>query len=151
MRNVYLLVDVGDFVNDDISTTNPPYVQLLSTTDPASAHQAFVNARLGGKDTTGSQAALLPPGTQQQPPSSTSNSSPSSSKPFYKQTWFIIAAIAAGAVVVLSILFSFIRGCLSRRQSRVRNEAAFIPMMAGPGSYRPLPNRNSRIPGYPPL
>jgi hypothetical protein len=54
VRNVYLLIDYGDFVD---GTTNkaPPYAQLLSLTDPAAAHSDFVQARLDGVDTTGMQ------------------------------------------------------------------------------------------------
>lgn len=54
MRNVYLLVNYGDYV-DGAKTKASPYVQLLSTTNPASAHLDFINVRLGGIDTTGSQ------------------------------------------------------------------------------------------------
>lgn len=54
VRNVYLLINYGDFV-DGAQTKTSPYVQLLSTTDPASAHLDFINVRLGGTDTTGSQ------------------------------------------------------------------------------------------------
>ncbi|KAH8917056.1 hypothetical protein BT69DRAFT_1195296, partial [Atractiella rhizophila] len=61
LRNTYTLVDFGDFVEDTLdSNTGDPYVQLLSVTDPASAHRDFVTTRLGGKDITGdSQFALL--------------------------------------------------------------------------------------------
>ncbi|KAF8271974.1 aspartic peptidase domain-containing protein [Lactarius quietus] len=58
LRNVYLLINYGDYV-DGANTTASPYVQLLSTTDPASAHLEFVNVRLGGTDTTGGQ--VFPP------------------------------------------------------------------------------------------
>ncbi|KAH9989723.1 aspartic peptidase domain-containing protein [Russula compacta] len=54
LRNVYLLINYGNFV-DRTTTKAPPYVQLLSVTDPAAAHLDFVNARLGGVDTTGMQ------------------------------------------------------------------------------------------------
>lgn len=61
LRNTYTLMNFGNFVDGGLNST--PYVQLLSTTDPAQAHQDFVNARLGGVDTTGSsQYSLLPPG-----------------------------------------------------------------------------------------
>ena len=54
VRNVYLLINYGDFVD---GTTNkaPPYAQLLSLTDPAAAHSDFVEVRLDGVDTTGMQ------------------------------------------------------------------------------------------------
>ena len=54
VRNAYLLVNYGDFV-DGTTTKAQPYVQLLSVTDPAAAHQDFVQTRLGGVDTTGMQ------------------------------------------------------------------------------------------------
>ncbi|KAH9080403.1 aspartic peptidase domain-containing protein [Lactarius deliciosus] len=54
LRNAYLLINYGDYV-DGANTKAQPYVQLLSTTDPTSAHLDFVNVRLGGADTTGGQ------------------------------------------------------------------------------------------------
>jgi hypothetical protein len=48
VRNAYLLVNCGDFV-DGAAGKAPPYVQLLSVTDPSAAHLDFVNAR---SDTT---------------------------------------------------------------------------------------------------
>ncbi|KZT08350.1 acid protease [Laetiporus sulphureus 93-53] len=59
LRNAYLLVDFGDFVDGSSSQTAEPYIQLLSTTDPAQAHQDFVQERLGGVDNT-SSFHLLP-------------------------------------------------------------------------------------------
>ena len=47
MRNAYLLINYGNFV-DGTTTRAPPYVQLLSVTDPSAAHQDFINNRLGG-------------------------------------------------------------------------------------------------------
>ena len=55
VSNVYALLDYGDFTDDSASNTSSPYVQLLSTTDPAEAHADFVATRLNGTDTTGSQ------------------------------------------------------------------------------------------------
>ncbi|KAI0045590.1 acid protease, partial [Auriscalpium vulgare] len=49
LRNVYLLVNFGDFVDGSTSRADP-YVQLLSTTnDTAAAHSDFVNVRIKGK------------------------------------------------------------------------------------------------------
>lgn len=59
-RNTYTLLNFGNFV-EGTSNSSKPYVQLLSTTDPAQAHQDFVQSRLNGTDITGtSQYALLP-------------------------------------------------------------------------------------------
>lgn len=46
LRNAYLLINFGDFVDGSVNTTADPYVQLLSITDPASAHADFINVRL---------------------------------------------------------------------------------------------------------
>lgn len=54
MRNAYLLINYGDFV-DGTTTKAPPYVQLLSVTDPTAAHQDFINMRLGGATPTDGQ------------------------------------------------------------------------------------------------
>ena len=51
VRNVYLLVDYGDFVDGSVNTTADPYVQLLSITNPTAAHADFVNVRLNGNHT----------------------------------------------------------------------------------------------------
>ncbi|KAI0044156.1 acid protease [Auriscalpium vulgare] len=53
LRNVYLLINYGDFV-DGSTTRASPFVQLLSTTNDTS-HADFVGVRLHGIDTTGSQ------------------------------------------------------------------------------------------------
>lgn len=50
------MLNYGDFIDGSGSNTINPYVQILSTTDPASAHADFVATRLSGKDTTGTQS-----------------------------------------------------------------------------------------------
>jgi hypothetical protein len=49
VRNAYLLVYYGDFVDHSVFLPNR-YVQLLSVTDPAAAHADFVNVRLNGTE-----------------------------------------------------------------------------------------------------
>ncbi|KAK0504252.1 aspartic peptidase domain-containing protein [Armillaria luteobubalina] len=48
LRNVYAVFNYGDFVANGNDTTirGDPYVQLLSTTDPAEAHSDFVAVRM---------------------------------------------------------------------------------------------------------
>jgi len=62
LRNAYLLVDYGDFVNGTTTTTNP-FIQLLSTTnDSASAHEDFVKVRLNSTSQTyHNSTAAIPP------------------------------------------------------------------------------------------
>lgn len=62
LRNAYTLLDFGDWIDVSSKKQADPYIQLLSVTNPATAHSDFVKVRLGGVDTTGaSQYALLPP------------------------------------------------------------------------------------------
>lgn len=59
MRNVYAVLNYGDWADDD--TDSDPFLQLLSTTNVVAAHNDFVQVRMGGVDTTASsQWALLP-------------------------------------------------------------------------------------------
>jgi hypothetical protein len=69
LRNTYTLLDYGDFLTSSGSSTGPPFVQLLSLTNPTLAKAEFVAARLGGVDTTASpQKALLAPDAGQKSP-----------------------------------------------------------------------------------
>ena len=45
VRNVYMLVNYGDFVDGNTSNTAAPYLQFLPLTDPASAHADFLSVR----------------------------------------------------------------------------------------------------------
>jgi hypothetical protein len=48
------LLNYGDFIDGSTSNTSDPYVQMLSTTDPAQAHADFVATRSGLQNTTDS-------------------------------------------------------------------------------------------------
>jgi hypothetical protein len=52
---MYILLNHGDFIDGSTPNMANPYIQFISTTDPATALAEFVVARLGGKDTTGSR------------------------------------------------------------------------------------------------
>jgi len=52
LRNVYMLLNYGDFILGT-DKKRAPYVQLLSTTFPNKAHRDFVKVRLNGTDNTG--------------------------------------------------------------------------------------------------
>ncbi|KAI0051787.1 acid protease [Auriscalpium vulgare] len=60
LRNAYILINYGDFADGTTSKLDP-YIQLLPTTNISSAHIDFVNVRLNGIDTTGSQTLLPTP------------------------------------------------------------------------------------------
>ena len=97
VTNVYLLINYGDFVDATVSSTQNPYVQLLTMTDPATAHADFVAARLNGTDTSGNQHN---PGSGSG--SGSGNNDVNNTKGFYEKYKIpIIAAAAASAILVI--------------------------------------------------
>ncbi|KAF8476620.1 acid protease [Russula ochroleuca] len=93
LRNAYLLINYGDFV-DGTTTKAPPYVQLFSVTDPATAHQDFVQTRLGGVDTTGLQVLSEQPASSPDRVSSTHHED--------HRTRTIVISVVAGSLVLAS-------------------------------------------------
>ncbi|EIN07494.1 acid protease [Punctularia strigosozonata HHB-11173 SS5] len=111
LRNAYLLVNFGDFV-DDANTTADPFVQLLSVTnDTAEMHKDFVKVR-----------------------SSSSSSSSSSGKSWFDQhrKAIIIAIIVVAAVVAVFFLSR------SRRSRGLKTGTGAGLRPGGATSYIPL-------------
>lgn len=119
IRNVYALFNFGDFIAGSTSARGNPYLQFLSTTDSAKAHSDFVQVRLQGDDTTGTQTL------QAAVPSATSSSSP-----WRPPTTYLIIGIVAFSVALLVALVSIII-CQRRRRNNRRGRAAW-------GTYRPI-------------
>ncbi|KAJ7078651.1 aspartic peptidase domain-containing protein [Mycena epipterygia] len=86
LRNVYTLINFGDFVADSKNKADP-FIQFLSTTDPAEAHSDFVKVRLGGVDTTTNVFAN----------NNNNNSTTSKSRTIY----YIIAGCVLGALLLI--------------------------------------------------
>lgn len=154
------MINFGDFVDGSSSNVASPYIQLLSTTDAGTAHTDFVNTRLSGVDTTGSQSALVPESQAQHSPEPSSsddddndtgslrnavNTVEDKVKKVYKKWWFITAAAVIGAVLLGLIGWCLFAMCRTRRSS-IRTEGAFVPAM---GSYRPLSEPNMARPASP--
>lgn len=163
IRNVYLLINFGDFVDGSNSSVADPFIQLLSTTNASSAYLDFVNQRLGGVGITGSQPPLLPVDQGQHSPGGNStnntngsdiesdsksvaskeligddsNDSNDSDRHFYQNIWFIIMVSVLGALVLGTFIFS-VFGCLRSRRRNVKSEAVFVPQLMGPSAYQPL-------------
>jgi hypothetical protein len=95
VRNAYLLINYGDYV-DGTTTKIPPYVQLLSITDPTAAHLDFVSTRLGGTDTTGMQRF-----DDTTPVSNTDNVANTFDQ---QQRLIVIIGVVAGSVFLLAAL-----------------------------------------------
>ncbi|KAF5345679.1 hypothetical protein D9758_013038 [Tetrapyrgos nigripes] len=150
LRNVYTVINFGDFVDGSNDTIADPYIQLLPTLDKAKAHQDFVNQRLGGVDTTASQAPLLPMSQMKHSPymgggfATTQNLAESNdhydsdqrdNEPWYKRTRNIIG-ISIGGAILCGLILAIVLACTQRRhRSKVRSEAPFVPPI---GSYKPL-------------
>jgi len=119
---MYVLLNYGDFIDGSTSNTADPYVQFVSTTDPAAAHADFVATRLEGNDTSGSQHNSSPSG-------SGDSGDSSKSKGFFAK--YKIPLIA-GAVVVALAVFSTIVSLITRtRRRRKVYRPLFDPAPAG--------------------
>jgi len=132
LRNVYLLVNYGDF-QIGTSTKAAPFVQLLSTSNSSSElHTDFVQVRLNGVDTTSTQVLLAPDTSGALSPTS----SPSSSSDNTKKI-LIYAGIGAGGLAVLLILGFCISSCC-RRRSKGTKAGLPSPWEGRAGRYQPL-------------
>jgi hypothetical protein len=94
---VYLLLNYGDFIDGSTSSTAAPYVQILSTTDPAAAHADFVTTRLNGQDNA---------------PNLNHHSNNSNQSAFSKNKIPVIV----GASVVVAALVAGVAACVIRRR-----------------------------------
>jgi hypothetical protein len=141
---MYVLLNYGDFIDGSTSNTANPYVQFLSTTNPAAAHADFVATRLHGNDTSGSQHNSSPSS------SGSGGSGGSSSKSFLSKYKF---PLIGGAVVVALGVFSGIVTLMTRR--RRRRSKAYRPLFeaapAGDMQMQYVAGYNSApAPQYPP-
>ena len=111
VRNVYLLINFGDFVDGSMDTTADPYVQLLSTTDPAAAHADFVSVRVNYTSTSTAyptQTPSLGKALKNTTPGPSSGSSQTGHAS--KKTIIIVCSIVGGL-----LLLAFIVACCCTR------------------------------------
>jgi len=143
VRNAYMLVNFGDFVDGKADKVANPYVQLLSTTDDlAEAHNDFVQVRLNGVDSTGDQT-FLDTFTPSGPPEiRTTNNGGDFSSWLDKHKTILIAVGASlgGALLLLVAALCFCR----RRRPNVREKDGKrrwflrgVPV-GGKGGYQPV-------------
>ncbi|KAH9963321.1 aspartic peptidase domain-containing protein [Russula dissimulans] len=107
LSNMYVMLNYGDFIDGMPSNTADPYIQFLSTTDPAKAHAEFVAQRLGGNDTTGSQ-----------PKSQNNDSGSGTNEGFFQK--YKIPIFGAAAVVGAVALAGIVRLLIRRRKPAYR-------------------------------
>jgi hypothetical protein len=115
VRNTYLLINYGDFVQGGFNTA-PPYVQLLPTTnDTSGTHSDFVKVRLKGVDN----------GRKASTPSNSSKDKSESSLTRRTTFYIVIAAIGAG-LVLLTLLGVY---CYRRRRvTKVYQASTYAPL-----------------------
>lgn len=112
VRNAYLSINFGDFVDGDTSNKAAPYIQLLSiTNDSTTAHNDFVKVR-------GNSASWNPSGS-------------GASAWVHKHLALVIAVAAALGVLLLGSIGVF---CFRNRRIR-RTPAGFMNYQS---SYQPL-------------
>jgi len=115
LRNVYMLIDFGDFIDNSTSQRGNPYVQLLSVSNnTAQIHSDFVSIR----------------GSKSWNPSSTTNSVESWVRSNLK---LVIGLSVAAGLLLLGGLIIAIRAC--RRRRMARTPAGFMNYKS---SYQPL-------------
>jgi len=130
LRNAYLVIDYGDF-QVGTSSKADPYVQLLSTSNDTSVlHQEFVQVRLNGVDTTGTQVLLTPDTSGALSPSSSSSGDNT-------KKILIYAGIGAGGLAVLLLLGGLI-SCMCRRKSKGSRGLLPSPWDGSAGRYQQL-------------
>ena len=124
VRNAYILIDFGDFVDGSSSKVGTPYIQLLPTTQPALAHAEFVQTRLGGVDNT-SSIQLLPAMNTTSSPDGDDGDDDSDGDGdeswWDKYKWYVIGG-AAGLALLAALALSV---CFVRRRRRAAGTAAY--------------------------
>ena len=131
MRNAYILINFGDFVDGALAKVGDPYIQLLPLTDPAEAHRDFVQARLGGVDDAGS-LHLLPVIPDTSSGDDDSDDSGSGEDWVHKYLPYIIAGSVTAGVLVLALIV----GASWRASRRTRYRRLHDP---APSGLRPTP------------
>jgi len=144
LRNVYTLMDFGDWVDNAANDRGDPFIQLLPLTDRNAAHADFVQVRLSGVDTTGSsQFALLPASQQQHSPVSAEEKK----KKYEEMILSRWPYIFVGCLVAVALLVGCIvwRCCCRRRRRANAKDKAFLEQKSE--TYLPLQVHGS--PGSP--
>lgn len=137
VRNAYLLVNFGDFVDGSTSKVADPYIQLLPlTTDLAEAHSDFVKTRLDGIDNTANFQLL--PATALPPSDQDTTNDESFSQKIHPYLPYIIAGCATAALILIIAIVFCIRSSRRKRYRRLHDPAPIGAHHEPPFSqYRP--------------
>ena len=109
-------MDFGDWVPTSSNDRGHPFMQLLSVTDPDSAHQDFVTKRLDGTDTTGDDNwALLPESQKQSSPVSDEEKKKQYQEMILSRWPYILLGCLAFVIIVVGLIIW--RCCCRRRRA----------------------------------
>ena len=148
VRNAYMLVNFGDFIDGKEDKIADPYVQLLPTTDDISeAHKDFVTVRLESVDSTQDQTFLDTFNPSGPPDVHKSNSDGFSGWLDRHKTVLIAVGASVGGVLLLT----FFALCFCRRRANVREKDGrkkwFLQgrPVGGKGSYKQVRDLDGRV------
>lgn len=131
VRNAYMLINFGDFVQGRTDKVADPYIQLLPLTEATEAHEDFVSLRLSGVDTTGGQTLLnnvTPSG-----PDDPIFENPSKNKSFLdKNKWYLIGGGIGLGVLILGMVIAMV---CCRRRRKVAYKSLHEPAPLGDSHY----------------
>lgn len=133
LRNAYLLIDFGSFVDGAPSGTNAPYIQLLPITDTSNASLDFVQVRLNnGSDANDLNSLASHSSTTTTTAKTTTTTTTSNTLPAW-EIGVIFGIVISGFLLAICIYYC----CHRRRSQRVSStQTAWVPY--APQSYRPL-------------
>ncbi|OSD06863.1 acid protease [Trametes coccinea BRFM310] len=135
LRNAYIFINFGDFVDGALAKVGDPYVQLLPLTDPAEAHADFVQVRTNGVDHS-SQLHLLPAVPDNSEDDDDDDDSSSSDSGIKKYLPYIIAGSVAGGLILIALVLYALFGGSRRKYRRLHDPApAGLPATSLPNPY----------------
>ncbi|KAG8854725.1 hypothetical protein FRB96_007410 [Tulasnella sp. 330] len=97
LRNVYILYDYGNMVFGSSTDRVPPFIKMLSITDPVEAHNDFVNVRLNNDSNAPLNGQIKP---TEGVAGLSGGLSDTSEEPTTNGPWFYIVACVIGALVL---------------------------------------------------
>ncbi|CAL1712375.1 unnamed protein product [Somion occarium] len=148
VRNVYALMEYGNWVKNSKNDRNDPYIQLLPLTDKQAAHDDFVKVRMGGIDNTGDSAhALLPADQMKHSPISSAEKKKHYEEKVLSRWPYIFVGCFAFVLIVIGLIIW--RCCVARKRRNAKKASAMGINTAGQHpqtSYANLNNPTSATP-----
>ncbi|KAI0675315.1 acid protease [Trametes maxima] len=122
LRNAYMLINFGDFVDGALAKVGDPYIQLLPLTEPTEAHRDFVQVRMGGIDRS-SDFKLLPALPNTDDDDNSSDDKDGGEDNIKKYLPYIIAGSVAGGLIFIALVGYAIFGGSSKKYRKLHEPA----------------------------